>query len=137
MTDNEDAAGLNKSAARSRRRRRRQNVPGGRIYAHHVRVSESEEAQLLARAAARQITIPRLMVESALSDASPLADLTRRDALSALFSLQRVLAGSANNLNQIARALNAGAEPQPVQLAALLNQLRALGLRIDEILGRL
>lgn len=119
------------------RRRRRANVPGGRVYAHLVRVSEAEEAQLLARAAARQITVPRLLVEAALNDGSPLADATRRDALTALFSLQRVLAGAANNLNQIARALNAGGDPQPVQLNALLDQFRRLGLRIDEILGRL
>ena len=47
-------------------RRRRANVPGGRLKSHVVRVSEREEAQLLVMAKG-EVTIPRLLVETTLA----------------------------------------------------------------------
>lgn len=49
-------------------RRRRANVEGGRVHRHDVKVSAEEEAALLLRAQAKNISIPRLLVEAALAD---------------------------------------------------------------------
>ena len=49
------------------RRRRRANVAGGRQHAHRVLVTAEEEEQLVRRAEAQRVTVPRLLVESALS----------------------------------------------------------------------
>ena len=48
-------------------RRRRANVEGGRQHHHKVKVTPEEEGMLLRLAEAQHVTIPRLLVESALA----------------------------------------------------------------------
>ena len=48
-------------------RRRRANVKGGRVGEHRVKVSAEEEAALVKRATELDISVPRLLVESALA----------------------------------------------------------------------
>lgn len=105
------------------RRRRRANVEGGRPYKHEVKVSPEEEAGLLLRANAQSVTIPRLLVESALAERAGEAATERREQLAELFRLHRMLAALGNNLNQIARAANADGTV-PAELRADLTHTR-------------
>lgn len=118
-----------------RLRRRRENVAGGRRHQHKVLVTPEEEALLGRLAAARHVTIPRLLVEAAIRGGEPRG--SRIEAVEALWSLQRVLAGVANNLNQLTRQHNAGGELPPAQINAVLAELRTLGVRIDTVVDEL
>src|SRR5690606_21811579 len=91
------------SAARQKRRRR---VEGGRQHRHVVRVTPEEEGQLLALALRYRVSVPKLLIDSALAGgaANAAANASVRDELlTELFKAYRVLAGIANNVNQIAR----------------------------------
>lgn len=50
-----------------RRQARRRNVKGGRVARHIVKVSPEEEGQLLALALQYKVTVPKLLVDSALA----------------------------------------------------------------------
>ena len=60
--------------------------------------------QLRARAAELGVSVPRLMVESALSGVETPTD--RRRLVAELFETRRLLATVANNVNQLARSAN-------------------------------
>ena len=120
---------------RQLKRRRRANVAGGRQHRHEVRVTPEEEALLLQRAAAQRVSVPRLLVEAALA-ARGETPTERRDAMSTLFGLHRLLAGVANNLNQMTRALHATGE-MPAQTPEVLAALRRTAERIDTAIDRL
>jgi len=114
-------------------RRRRANAPGGRrVVAHQVKVTAEEEAVLVRLAEQAGVSVPRLLVESAVAQDKVTAT-DRRAILVALFELNRVVGGAANNLNQLARHANAtGDFPQgafPVR-----EQLRGLYPRIEATL---
>ncbi len=116
-------------------RRRRANVAQGRRLAHRVKLTEEEQARLLELAEEQQITIPRLLVESALASRGE-TPTRRRQAMVELFAIRRVLATNANNLNQIARVGNiSGAVPDG--LGPVLVELRGLAGRIDEAIDGL
>src|SRR5659263_189905 len=87
-------------------RRRRANVAGGRQHHHKVKVTPEEEGVLLRLAEAQHVTIPRLLVESALAAATSETPTERRDAIADLFRLHRLLAAISNNVNQMAKATN-------------------------------
>lgn len=89
-------------------RRRRANVQGGRVGDHRVKVSAEEEAALVKRASELGVTVPRLLVESALAENDGKTAVERRDELAELFHMRKLLASVSNNVNQIARAANAG-----------------------------
>lgn len=93
-----------------------------------VKVTAQEEAALKLRAQERGITIPRLMLESALAPQGEGAS-ERREALVELFRVRRQLAGVATNVNQIAHAVNTDGR-LPIGSAATL-------ARIEEIVGKL
>jgi len=115
-------------------RQRRANVPGGRerkgevTHSHRVVVTEVEEARLVQRAAAQRVSIPRLMMESALSDRDTPTE--RRRAMAELFAFRRQLTGAATNLNQIARIANTEGHT-PVGTAAGMQQLARVVDKID------
>ena len=48
-------------------RRRAENEPGGRQFRHEVKVTAEEEARLVVLSKRQRVTIPRLLVSSALS----------------------------------------------------------------------
>ncbi|MEG2578906.1 MAG: plasmid mobilization relaxosome protein MobC, partial [Glutamicibacter sp.] len=82
-------------------RRRRANVEGGRQHHHKVKVTPEEEGMLLRLAEAQHVTIPRLLVESALASESSETPTQRKQAMAELFALHRLLASISNNVNQI------------------------------------
>ncbi len=116
-------------------RRRRGNVAGGRQHSHRVRVTPEEEALLVQLAAAQRVTVPRLLVESALA-AKGETPTHRRDAMVELFALHRLLAAVSNNINQIARHANATSE-FPADATGAVAAVRRVASRIDDALERL
>ena len=120
---------------RAPRRRRRANVTGGRQHAHQVRVTGEEEARLLALAGEQQVSIPRVLIESALAGGAQAA-ADRREAMEGLWALHDVVAGVANNVNQIARIANTER-----RLPVGTDEVRAKALEVmrelDVAIGRL
>ncbi len=116
-------------------RRRRANVAGGRRHSHRVLVTPEEEARLVQLAEAARVTVPRLLVESALS-ARGETTTQRRDMVAELFAVRRLLAAVSNNVNQIARHANAG-EEFPADAAGALVGVRRVVERIDEAIDGL
>ncbi len=86
-------------------RRRRANVARGRRVAYQVKLTEEEQVRLLELAEAQQVTIPRLLVESALASTGE-TPARRRQAMVGLFKIEHLLATVANNVNQLARIAN-------------------------------
>ncbi len=117
------------------RRRRQANVLGGRKRRHEVLVTEAEAEELRRLADAQQVSVPRLLIESALS-ATGETSTRRRAAMSELFAIRRVLAGVANNVNQIARVANIE-ERVSGELAATLGELDARMQMLDETIDEL
>lgn len=117
------------------RRERQPNVPGGRQGRHVVKTTPEEELALLRRAADARVTVARLMVESALADGAETAT-DRREFAHQLFGAFRLLSTMSNNINQIAKGVNAGGE-LPAELSATLAAVRRLATRIDGILDGL
>lgn len=121
--------------SRSSGRRRQANTPSGRPVACKVRLSEEEQARLLALADEQRVTIPRLLVESALASVGE-TSTQRRAAMVELFAIRHQLASVANNANQLARTANITGEV-PGGLEAMLLELRGLAARIDDTLDGL
>ena len=116
-------------------RRRRANVTGGRHVRVKAEVTPEEQLKLRELAAAQEVTVPRLWVESALASVGE-TPARRRQAMVELFAIRRVLATNANNLNQLARISNISGEV-PVGLGGALVELRRLAGRIDAALDGL
>jgi hypothetical protein len=114
-------------------RRRRANVDGGRMHRHEVKVSAEEEAQLLALAEKHRVTIPRLLIEAALTDTSE-SPSERRDQFMQLSQLQRLVGSVANNINQIARHANSTGEVPP-DAAVSIAHAKSVIIRIDRQLA--
>ncbi len=93
-------------------------------------MSPEEEGLLLRLAGEQGVTVPRLLVESALAAGRGETATERRQAMADLFALHRLLAAISNNVNQIARAMNATGELHP-ELWSTLNAVRRTAERID------
>ena len=117
-------------------RKRRANATGGRHYAHQVKVTPEEEAVLLQLAAAQGVSVPRLLVESALAVEDRTTATYRRAALAELFRIHRVLGGAANNMNQLAKVANATGEV-PAEFGPTMGYVRRLCTKIDATIDRL
>ncbi len=91
---------------------------------------------LLRLAEAQHVTVPRLLVESALAAASSETPTERRDAIAELFRLHRLLAAISNNVNQMAKATNATGQVQD-ELEATLCAVRRTAERIDDAIDGL
>lgn len=115
-------------------RRRRANVAGGRQHSHRVLVTPEEEARLIQLAEAQRVTVPRLLIESALAAGE--TPTQRRDAMAELFAVRRLLAAVSNNVNQIARHANAGTQ-FPADARAALAAVRTVVGRIDDAIDGL
>ncbi len=137
---NDPGEGADSSAGRpARSPRRRRRVVGGRQHRHEVKVTPEEEGQLLALALRYGVSIPKLLVESALAGGAANAathSLVRDDVLAELFRLHRVLAGLATNVNQMAKATNATGEVQ-AEMSVTLEAVRRLAFRIDDAVDAL
>lgn len=134
-TSPEESGDSSSPRARAQRRRRRANIAGGRRHKHEVKVTPEEEARLLMLAGEQRVSVPRLLVESALSGGGE-TPTERRELLAELFAVHRVLSGMANNVNQIAKATNATGEIQ-ADTAASLEALRRSARRLDQVIDRL
>lgn len=101
-----------------------------------VKVTPEEDAALVLRAKAQGVSVPRLLVESALSSGETPTD--RRDLLAVLFGLHRLGANIANNVNQLAAKANSEntvpAAAEPV-LAHIEQLLRRIDDAIDQVGG--
>lgn len=117
-------------------RRRRANVAGGRQHFHKVKVTPEEEGVLLRLAEAQHVTVPRLLVESALATETAETPTERRNAMAELFATHRLLAAVSNNVNQMARATNATGEVQ-AEMVETLRAVRRLAERIDDAIDGL
>jgi uncharacterized protein (DUF1778 family) len=83
-----------------------------------VRLNPHERRTAQAGADATGMTLAGFLAHSALAAARDLdrtqaAIATDRDTLSALFAVRRLLGNATNNLNQVAKALNSGADLPP------------------------
>ena len=125
--------GLSASPGRVRRfaRRRQANEVGGRTHSHRVKVTEREAVALAERAQERGVSVPRLLVEAALTDPATSATAAeRQEAMVELFAVRRLLAAVSNNVNQLARQANSTGQV-PAEAAATIGAARRLAGRID------
>ena len=91
-------------ATRPKGRVRRARKLVAREVIQKVKLTDEERDQLRARAAELGVSVPRLMVESALSGVDTPTD--RRRLVAELFETRRLLATVANNVNQLAHSAN-------------------------------
>lgn len=86
-------------------RRRQANVPGGRPKSYQVKATEEEHARLVILADEQGVSVPRLLLESALTQRAE--TITERRQLGfELTEVRRLLANLTNNANQVARFAN-------------------------------
>ncbi|GGO94076.1 hypothetical protein GCM10011584_34280 [Nocardioides phosphati] len=126
---------MSEEHSRNLRRRRRENVPGGRSHPYKVLVSEDEKQQLEALAGAAKVSVQRLLVASALAGDRGGVDQQRENA-AALFHIERLLANLANNINQIARQANADNSIRE-DTRVVLAEVRKAAKRIDATLDQM
>jgi len=119
-------------APRKTLRKRRANVAGGRTVKHELWVSDEEEGVLLARSAAEGMTIPRYVMERALSDEGGETLTERRIRVGELLRTRRLLAADSNNLNQLTRRVNAGESAHDLH-AQILHTLHAVDRVIETL----
>jgi hypothetical protein len=110
-------------------RSRREREPVPRRVFQQVKLTEAEQRQLRARAATLGVSVPRLMVESALGGATGMAP-DRQLEVAELFEVRRVLSTVANNVNQLARLANTSGE------LGMQERLEAALAEIEEVVGR-
>ena len=116
-------------------RRRRENTPVGTKKRRDVWVTVEEEAALVARAEREKVTVPNLLISSALSEHSD-SPTERRAIAAELMSLHNLLARSSNNINQLARQANATSE-FPAEAREALKHIRSVAMRIDDAIDGL
>ncbi|HEY9411760.1 MAG TPA: plasmid mobilization relaxosome protein MobC [Jiangellaceae bacterium] len=127
------------SAGRQVQRRRRANVVGGREHWHRVKVSAEEHERLAQLAEQHGVSVPRLLVEAALSDDASETPTQRRQAMIELFAIHRLLAAVSVNINQIAKSTNATGEfrvEATHTLQAVRNVAGPINAAIDDLSGR-
>ena len=110
-------------------RSRREREPVPRRVFQQVKLTEEEQQQLRARAAALGVSVPRLMVESALGGATGMVP-DRQVEVAELFEVRRVLATVANNVNQLARLANTTGE------LGMQGRLEDALADVEEVVGR-
>ncbi|WP_422781745.1 plasmid mobilization relaxosome protein MobC [Plantibacter sp. Mn2098] len=115
-------------------KRRRDNVAGGRKHSHRVMVTPEEEGMLQARAQALHVTVPRLLIEAALSPAGE-TPADRRNLAAELLGVRALLRAVSNNVNQIAKHANTTGD-LPANTTATVRAVDDLSARIDEIVRR-
>ncbi|WP_193614273.1 plasmid mobilization protein [Nocardioides lijunqiniae] len=105
-------------ARRGGGRRQPRRAGERREFRHEVKVNGRDEEALILRAAARNISVSRLLVESALAGGAEAAR-TKTELAEELIRANRLLIRLGTNVNQIARATNATLETQPETMAAM------------------
>lgn len=114
--------------------KRRPNAIDARSIVHKVRVNESEEATLTDRATQQGVTVARLLVESALADASGETRAEREKKLTLFFRIERLVGNVANNLNQIAKVANTTGSIDVSELRAQIAETRRIYEQLDSLI---
>ncbi len=94
-----------------------------------VKLTDEERDRLRARAAELGMSVPRLLVESALSGVATPTE--RRRTVAELFEIRRLLATVANNVNQLARSANISGQ------VASERRLEQTLAKVDELIAQL
>jgi Bacterial mobilisation protein (MobC) len=115
--------------ARPKGRVRRGREPEPRRVYQQVTLTGAEREQLRARAAELGVSVPRLMVESALSGMETPTE--RKRMIAELFETRRLLATVANNVNQLARSANISGQVD------VGRRLEVTLVEVDELLARM
>ncbi|MFP8959629.1 MobC family plasmid mobilization relaxosome protein [Streptomyces nanhaiensis] len=112
-----------------------------RDYVCSVRLNDDEKRLLTAAATAACTTLPALLARSGLAaardfDTTAAAIAGRRELVAELFAARRHLGHVGNNLNQIARATNAGAHPPELDavIAATKRAVQRVQHATDQLL---
>lgn len=150
MTTDDSKEPISEVAARPTRRRRRQE--GGRPIRPNVRLTVEEDARLQILAAAQHVSVPKLLIDSALSG-SAVAAVQQQELVQELFKMNRLLANIANNVNQIAHATNTASKAvrkgevnadieemvaaELPRLPAVTAAVRKVALRIEDVLDEM
>lgn len=100
---------------------------------HKVTVTAEQEMRLVAKAAERNITVSRLLVESALAGGADVA-ATRAEFAGEMFRTVRMLGRVGLNVNQLAKVANATGSVPPEAPAALAALERATD-RLQQLLA--
>jgi len=123
-----DTPAPSRPPSRTLPRRRRANAAKPRDRQQLVWLTAEEKLALVSRAAEENVSVSRLLVESALAGGE--SPEGRRAVMVELLQLRRLLATIANNVNQLARAANVSGEVSP-RAEATFADVRDLMLRID------
>lgn len=89
-----------------------------------------ERLALEARAAVLQVTVPRLLIESALTP-NVRTDTEWKKVAADIFELRRLMGTVANNVNQLARYANEEGV-FPADAAAVVAEYRVMVRRLDD-----
>jgi hypothetical protein len=116
-------------------RKRRKNSDTPRDKHYKVYVSPEEDAQLQARAVVRDVTVPRLLFESAM-DAQVQTSTDRKLAIVEVFAVRKLLANIANNANQLAKFANTESL-FPAEAEAIIAEYRAIVPRLSAAIDTL
>ncbi len=99
-----------------------------------VTLTESEQFRLRERAGVLGVSVPRLLVESALSGVETPGE--RRAWVAELFELRRLLATVANNVNQLAKVANTSGElPAGERLEGMFAEVGQFVVLLREWMG--
>ena len=118
-------------------RKRRANAPQDdkRTKRWEVTANAEERLALEARAAVQQVTVPRLLIESALNPQSR-TDTEWRQVAATLFEIRRLMGTVANNVNQLARYANENGV-FPAEAEAVVAEYRAQVAHLDDAVRKL
>ncbi|WP_242513971.1 plasmid mobilization protein [Streptomyces leeuwenhoekii] len=125
-----------RAAKNASRKRSPKTAADKRTHVCSVRLNDTEKNHLTAAAAAARTSLPAFLARSALAAArdperAAGAIAGERELVSELFAARRHLGHVGNNLNQLARAINSGAQPADAQLDAVLAAVRRATIRVQ------
>lgn len=116
-------------------RKRRENADQPREKYYRVYVTAEEQVQLEARAVVRDVTVPRLLFESAMS-AGVQTSTDRKAAIAEMFAIRKLLANIANNANQLAKFANTEGS-FPAEAESIIAEYRAIVPQLSEAMRTL
>ncbi|MFB6577112.1 plasmid mobilization relaxosome protein MobC [Streptomyces sp. NPDC056402] len=107
-----------------------------------VRMNDAEHALVATAARAVGVTVAGFFARAALRAAhdphtSAAAIAGRRETVVELFAARRHLGQIGNNLNQLTRAINSGAQPPDAELDAVLVAVRRASARVQDATDQL
>lgn len=113
-------------------RKRQANVEGGRPVRREVTLTPVQDGQLVVAAERAGRTVPAFLVEAGLKAGGYQTETERRESIFALFQVREQLARIGNNVNQMAKLLNAEGEVD-TDLRATLALVREKITAVDEV----